>query len=90
MHRHPISLRILTHLQRIADPSSTLCSEAALTAGYTPLLAFQVPDLQAAVQRLLPLGAEMDGGITFARQGRIVALRNPDGHMMTLFEREAS
>jgi predicted enzyme related to lactoylglutathione lyase len=62
-------------------------SEAALTTGYTPFLAFTVPDLQAAVQRLIPMGAEMDGPVQFGSSGRVAALRNPDGHMMTLLER---
>lgn len=61
-------------------------SEAPVTTGYSPFLEFAVPDLQAALQRLLPLGAMMDGPIRFAQAGRIVAVRNPDGQMMTLFE----
>jgi hypothetical protein len=61
-------------------------SEAALTTGYSPFLSLRVPDLQGTIQRILPMGAEMDGPIQFAKHGRVVAVRSPDGHMMTLFE----
>ena len=62
------------------------CSEAALTTGYSPFLSLRVDDLQETIQRIIPMGAEMDGPIQFAKNGRVVAVRNPDGHMMTLFE----
>jgi hypothetical protein len=57
-----------------------------VTTGYSPFLAFSVTDLQGTLQRLLPLGAVMDGPIRFAQAGPVVALRNPDGQMMSLFE----
>jgi hypothetical protein len=50
------------------------------------MLNVQVKDLQATVQALLPLGAELDGAIRFTSEGKVAALRNPDGHMMSLFE----
>ena len=60
--------------------------EAQCTAGYSPFLAFQVPDLQAAVERLLGLGARLDGAIKYGPHGKTAALRAPDDHMLSLFE----
>jgi catechol 2,3-dioxygenase-like lactoylglutathione lyase family enzyme len=67
-----------------------VCREAFTTTGYSPFLAFTVSDLQGTLQRLLPLGAEMDGPIRFVSAGQLVALRNPDGQMMSLFEPDAA
>lgn len=49
-------------------------------------MAFQVTELQETLQRIIPMGAEMDGPIRFVAAGKVAAIRNPDGHMMTLFE----
>lgn len=66
--------------------SRTSCSEAALTTGYSPFLSFTVDRLQPTLERLLPMGAEMDGPVQFTKYGQLAAIRNPDGHMMTLLE----
>lgn len=60
--------------------------EAQNTTGYSPFMAFQVTELQETLQRIIPMGAEMDGPIRFVAAGKVAAIRNPDGHMMTLFE----
>lgn len=60
--------------------------EAYTTAGYTPVLAFDVPDLQETLTRLIQLGAVMDGPIQYPVEGKVAALRAPDGHMISLFE----
>lgn len=52
----------------------------------SPLLNVQVQDLQGTVETLLPVGAELDGAIRFLPEGKVAAVRNPDGHMMSLFE----
>jgi len=62
--------------------------QAHTTTGYSPFLAFQVTGLQDVLQRILPMGAEMDGPIKFSHTGKVAAVRNPDGHMMSLFEPE--
>lgn len=46
----------------------------------------EVEDLQGTLEKILPHGAEMDGPIRFAREGKVAAIRNPDGHMMSLYE----
>ncbi|EIE20318.1 Glyoxalase/Bleomycin resistance protein/Dihydroxybiphenyl dioxygenase [Coccomyxa subellipsoidea C-169] len=64
--------------------------EAFTTCGYTPFLAFEVADLQESVQRLLQLGATLDGPIKYPARGKVAVLRGPDGHMLSLFEPEDS
>ncbi len=62
-------------------------TEAALSTGYSPVLAFDVPDLDATVQAALQAGATLDGPIKHPPGGRAAALRAPDGHMIGLHER---
>lgn len=63
-----------------------VCSEAALTTGYSPLLSFSVDHLQETIERIMPMGAEMDGPIQHTKFGQVAAVRNPDGQMMTLLQ----
>lgn len=70
-------------------PSNTItttCSEAYATTGYSPVLAFNVPDLQDTLMRCLGLGATMDGAIQHTPRGAVAALRGPDGQMISLIE----
>jgi hypothetical protein len=46
-------------------------SEAYTTCGYTPFLAFEVADLQGCVQRLLQMGATLDGPIKYPDRGKV-------------------
>lgn len=62
------------------------CREAQLSTGYSPILNIEVTDLQFTIQKLLPHGAHMDGPIRFTSRGKVAAVRNPDGHMMSLHE----
>jgi len=54
-------------------------SEAALSAGSTPTLCFDVEDVAALVPRLLTLGASLDGAIEFAPRATVATLRAPGG-----------
>ncbi len=60
--------------------------EAHASTGYSPILNFDVADLDGAVNRMLVLGARMDGPIRYPSEGRVAALRAPCGHMIGLFE----
>merc|ERR1712151_948167 len=60
--------------------------EAECTAGYTPVLSFDVDDLPSTVSRAIQLGASLDGPIKYPIHGKVAALRSPDGHMIGLFE----
>ena len=62
------------------------CRDEQIVTGMSPLLNVQVQDLQGTVETLLPVGAELDGAIRFLPEGKVAAVRNPDGHMMSLFE----
>ena len=65
-------------------------SEAVMSTGYSPMLAFDVRDLDGAVQRLLRLGARLDGPIRYPEHGKAASMRGPDGHMLSLYERASS
>lgn len=60
--------------------------EAQVSTGYSPLLSFTVKDMDSTVNNLLRLGAALDGPIKYPVQGKVAALRAPDGHMLGLFE----
>ncbi|QDZ17766.1 glyoxalase/bleomycin resistance protein/dihydroxybiphenyl dioxygenase [Chloropicon primus] len=60
--------------------------EALRSTGYSPMLSFNVEDLQGTLTRLLSLGAHMDGPIRYPTFGKVAAVRAPDGHMISLFE----
>jgi catechol 2,3-dioxygenase-like lactoylglutathione lyase family enzyme len=81
-----------THACVAASPTLDLeltaaSGEAQTCAGYSPFLTFEVDDMDAAVPRLLGLGAVLDGAITYKPYGRTAAVRSPDGHMVGLVER---
>ena len=48
--------------------------EAMLSSGYSPLLAFDVDDLDATVVRLLKMGAALDGPIRYPEHGKVRGL----------------
>jgi len=60
--------------------------EAFVTTGYSPFLSFNVTDMDSTVQRLLMLGAQLDGPIKYPTHGKVAAMRAPDGHMLGLYE----
>jgi len=59
---------------------------ASLTVGYTPILNFDVADMENAVTAAMELGGMLDGTIKYKSFGKIAALRSPDGHMLGLFQ----
>eukprot|EP00041_Stephanoeca_diplocostata_P008904 m.133185 g.133185 ORF g.133185 m.133185 type:complete len:126 (-) comp17530_c0_seq4:2347-2724(-) len=61
-------------------------SEAALSTGYSPFLNFEVSDFDKTMYSLLEMGAKMDGAIQYSPEGKLAALRSPDGHMIGLHE----
>lgn len=67
-----------------ADPPTR--SEAQLGTAYSPLLTFNVDDLDATLPRLLELGAALDGPVVRELYGATAAVRAPDGTMIGLHE----
>lgn len=55
---------------------------------YSPLLCFDVPDIDQSIQRALGLGAHLDGPIKYPAHGAVASIRSPDGHMIGLFQPE--
>ena len=61
-------------------------SEAQLSAGYSPILTFDVDDMDGTVARCAQMGAHLDGPIQYPAHGKVATLRAPDGHMIGLYE----
>jgi hypothetical protein len=61
-------------------------TEAFLTTGYSPFLNFTVQDMDTTVNNMLRMGAVLDGPIKYPAQGKVAAMRVPDGHMIGLYE----
>jgi predicted enzyme related to lactoylglutathione lyase len=61
-------------------------SEAQLCKGYTPILSFDVNDIDSVITRCIHMGASLDGPIQYPAHGKVAVLRSPDGHMIGLYE----
>ncbi|VEU38188.1 unnamed protein product [Pseudo-nitzschia multistriata] len=61
-------------------------SEAQVTTGYSPLLQFQVENMDQVIAKCVQLGGNLDGPIQYPAHGKIAALRSPDGHMLGIYE----
>lgn len=81
-----------------SDTTSTLSiclqvvtSEAQVTTGYSPLLQFQVDNMDHVIATCVQLGAQLDGPIQYPAHGKMAALRSPgDGHMIGIYEPAAA
>ena len=56
-------------------------AESQLTPGYSPIIHFEVDDIQARVNAALSLGGRLDGKIQYETHGAVAAVRAPDGHL---------
>lgn len=62
-------------------------SEAQVSTGYSPLLQFQVQDMDSVIARCVQMGGHLDGPIQYPAHGKIAVLRSPgDGHMIGIYE----
>jgi len=61
-------------------------TEAQLSTGYSPVLSFEVFDMDSVVANCAQLGGHLDGPIQYPAHGKVAALRSPDGHMIGLYE----
>jgi len=61
-------------------------SEPQLSTGYTPILSFEVDDMDSVVAKCAMNGGHLDGPIQYPAHGKVAALRAPDGHMIGLYE----
>lgn len=65
-------------------------SEAQVTTGYSPLLQFQVENMDDCIAKCVQMGGHLDGPIQYPAHGKIAALRSPDGHMIGVYEPASS
>ena len=62
--------------------------EAELVTGYAPMLHVEVPSgLDALVPGLLMSGGRLDGAIQHSEVAQVAVLRSPDGHFVSVSER---
>jgi predicted enzyme related to lactoylglutathione lyase len=64
----------------------SVTSEAHLSSGYSPILSFDVDDMDNVISKCAQMGAHLDGPIQYPAHGKIAALRSPDGHLIGLYE----
>lgn len=63
-----------------------LHSAEGANGGSSPILSFQVDDVQQSVNQLESLGASLEGPIREPSFGKVAAIRTPDGHLVSLLE----
>jgi predicted enzyme related to lactoylglutathione lyase len=61
-------------------------SEPQLSTGYSPIISFEVDDMDTVVAKCAQMGGHLDGPIQYPAHGKVAALRTPDGHMIGLYE----
>lgn len=75
-----------TSQQSLSICLRAVTSEAQVTTGYSPLLQFQVENMDDVIAKCVQLGGNLDGPIQYPAHGKIAALRSPDGHMIGIYE----
>lgn len=61
-------------------------NEAQLSVGYSPMLSFEVVDMDSTITKCAQMGAHLDGPIQYPAHGKVAAMRAPDGHMIGLYQ----
>lgn len=72
--------------ENLALTLKAVMSESKLSTGYSPLLTFEVTDMDRIVATCCQLGGHLDGPIQYPAYGKIAAMRAPCGHMIGIFE----
>lgn len=70
----------------VAISLQAVTTEAQVATGYSPLLNFQVNDMDSTIAQCVQMGGHLDGPIQYPAHGKVAALRTPDGHMIGLYE----
>jgi hypothetical protein len=71
---------------RIVLRAAGVAGESVCSTGYSPVLSFDVPDMDTTIQAALQEGASLDGPIKYPAHGKAAMIRSPCGHMIGLFE----
>jgi predicted enzyme related to lactoylglutathione lyase len=61
-------------------------TEPQVSTGYSPLLNFEVDDMDTTIAKCVQMGGHLDGPIQYPAHGKVAALRTPDGHMIGIYE----
>lgn len=61
-------------------------TEPQASTGYSPILNFEVDDMDTTVAKCVQMGGHLDGPIQYPAHGKVAVLRSPDGHMIGLYE----
>ena len=72
--------------QRWSLSLQAVTTESQLSTGYSPILNFEVEDMDSTVSKCVQMGAHLDGPIQYPAHGKVAAMRTPDGHMIGLYE----
>mmetsp|Transcript_10340 Transcript_10340/g.23925 ORF Transcript_10340/g.23925 Transcript_10340/m.23925 type:complete len:125 (+) Transcript_10340:176-550(+) len=60
--------------------------EAQLSVGYSPMLSFEVKDMDSVVVKCTQMGAHLDGTIQYPAHGKVASVRTPDNHILGFYE----
>lgn len=61
-------------------------TESQLSTGYSPMITFEVEDMDKIIVDSMQAGAHLDGPIQYPAHGKVASLRTPDGHMIGVYE----
>lgn len=75
-----------TIIPSVAISLQAVTTESQLSTGYTPILNFQVSDMDGTVAKCVQLGGQLDGPIQYPAHGKVAVMRSPEGHMIGLYE----
>jgi predicted enzyme related to lactoylglutathione lyase len=65
-------------------------TEDEVTVGNAVHLSFEVDDMDTVLARLLEHGAKLEGEVRKTSFGQVASLRSPDGHCISLTQRDES
>ena len=94
-YQQALGLAVLRHTDEWAELTcgrgvclnlQVVSNEAQLSVGYSPMLSFEVDDMDMTVSSCAQMGAHLDGPIQYPAHGKVAAMRTPDGHMIGLYE----
>jgi catechol 2,3-dioxygenase-like lactoylglutathione lyase family enzyme len=74
---------VTLHLLATTDATA---GEASLSTGYSPMLTFEVTNMDERIAACAQAGGHLDGPIQYPAHGKVAALRTPHGHMVGLYE----
>jgi catechol 2,3-dioxygenase-like lactoylglutathione lyase family enzyme len=60
--------------------------EALLSTGYSPMLTFEVTNMDGRIAACAQAGGHLDGPVQYPAHGKVAVLRTPHGHMVGLYE----